>query len=115
MNPDNQNTAGIEAGLQSIATALLGQAGSYKITGFYPLFYSQPAFSGTVGNSYTASSSLPRAVEPGEVCMLIPVGGRWCTPEYKSQTTTTFTFDNHCNVSSAGVYSRWGAIYAMPL
>jgi hypothetical protein len=83
----------------------------WEVTGFYPVFYSQPNATGTAGNSYNYTVNLPRTAVAGETVMLIPVAQKWAAAEYISNTTTQFTFTLNCVVSTSLMTSKWSAIY----
>lgn len=83
----------------------------FVVTGMYPVFFSQTGQSGTVGNTYAYTQNLPRPIAAGESIMLIPVSHRWATAQLDSNTSTTFSFSLNCTVSTAGMSSKWSAIY----
>lgn len=82
-----------------------------QVTDAYHQFHITPGVSGTTGNSYSRTVNLPRAVAAGEDVMLFPIGHRWCTAEFMSKSSTQFTFEMHCTVTTASMQARWSAIY----
>lgn len=113
---ENQGNAQIEAGLQSVAAAILGQAGTFRVSGFYYNFYIQPNTAGTSGYSYSFTGiSLPRAVANGEQCFVFPTGAKWAIPRVDAVGSTTFNFSQDCPVSTTGMSSTWSALYFKPI
>lgn len=87
------------------------QLNSIAVTDIYFNFYTTPDSTGTVGNSYSKTGTLPREAASGESILLVQASTRWCIAGINSIGTTTFSISERCVVNTSIMSSSWTAIY----